>query len=633
MWIWALIWGVSAALDLSRLTVGKCNETTPHSCVLDGTTGQIIAYLTKSEPTCVRADKSVASIAHGNVFRWAVPDQIFSVGFCAGGVARVSVVSVAAKRELAFANAAGLSSVVVFPRAPAASVTFAADWGVANATGVVLPTLALGYDVEVAQMPNVCVWDPSSLATVPSCGVGFRAVPLGSVAPPTEAGYAALFREVGAAVHDGNGDGWQEVVLYFHALQLTVNVRPGASPTQFRRLAYDVGAADGVTVDVHSGRSYGVWALRVAGTTPGTFATLGIGGVPTGEFADYNCNVSRYRAMLGALGLMWSKYFSFASSTWSNYDAAQCGGVASGGLACLKRPGDFDHQCVHRFDNGIGVTADNVPFVALNVFLQTSPAATDNTARCLAEQYDLYQAPTWTPAKSSTWYGCVERKHQFARGTWSTQFAHLYNGTTFTGSQRTYVWGTTSQPLNGVAAGTFFVVEVQAAGEHAFDLSKSAAPAMQVKTMSKGLYVHVGTFPVAGRPKIRRAQPVDADIESLNGWNVGVASGSFVSLLTLRDVDGDGLVDVQLESGEWIGWRDNAFAVVTEPTTPPSTAATTAAAPTTATTSGDAATTTTTAVNATASPSAIETTAAAVSAGARVGIAALVLTTAVVVAS
>ena len=30
--------------------------------------------------------------------------------------------------------------------------------------------------------------------------------------------------------------------------------------------------------------------------------------------------------MVGHAGLIWSLYMSFASTTWSNYDAAQCGG-------------------------------------------------------------------------------------------------------------------------------------------------------------------------------------------------------------------------------------------------------------------------------------------------------------------
>jgi hypothetical protein len=550
----------AAGLDLSSLFIAKCNDTVPLSCVFDGQSGQFVAFLGAAAPTCARADAKTASVVHSHIFRWVVQDHLFAVGFCAGGVGRVSVVSVAAQRELAFANSPALNSVVVFPRA--SNVTFHASWNVpADATTrVVLPSIALSYDTAPQDAPNVCVFDPTARVdqSVPACGVGFRAVPLGAIAAPTEVGYGAVFREVGAAVHDSNGDGWQDIVLYFHAMQVTVSTFPGASPTILRRVAYDVGAADGATAaQVHSGRSYGVWALRGVGTTSGTFATVGIGGVPTGEFADYNCNVSRFVAMIGALGRMWSRYIGFASSIWSNYDAAQCGGA--GGLACLLRPGDFTNRCVHRFDHGVGVTDDNVAVIAYNHFVQTSPDASDNSARCLAEQYALYQEPTWTTAKSDTWYSCVARKHALSRGYWATAFLHLWNGTAHTGAERTYVWGT-ARKLTPAQEGTAYLVELQSPGIHPFDLSSnSTAPALQVMTLRRGLFSLLGVFP-PGRPKIRRAQPADASIEAdLPEWNVGVAAGSFVSMLTTRQNAASGLTEVQLLNGAWVGWNGTAF--------------------------------------------------------------------------
>lgn len=548
--------------DISSATIVACDANAADACVTSNLGSQVL-LARNAKYTC-------GSSQHDRMLKWIVRDELMSVSWCADGVPRLSVLDPrrASHGELAYAAIGAVkTAITVLIKAPSGDVVFDAAFNVSAATtlSLRLPVLALGYDTELSAAPNLCVFDPRSLRTNAQCGVGFRAVSLAAIVAPSAVNYPALFREVGAIAHDANGDGWSEVVLFFHATQATINVAPGAATPLLRQLAYDVGAAYGATVSVHSGRNYGIWAARVAGTTSGTFAELGVGGVEVGAFSDYNCNVSRFVAMLGALGMMWSRYLGFASSTWSNYNAAQCGGVASGGLACLSRPGDFDHNCVHRFEHGIGKSDDGVDFVAFNYFTQTSPAPSDNTARCLAEQYDLYQEPTWTTAKANAWGACFARKHMQSRGFWGTSFVHLWNGTTFTGGTNVYVWGT-ARNLTGLGgSSTFMVLETQPSGSWPIDLSLSTAPAMQVKTLKAGLFQHVGTFPVPGRPKLRRVLPSDDDIDTLSpDWNIGFASSTAMTVLTMRDVNCDGVREIMLETNQWVSWSASAgaFAVI-----------------------------------------------------------------------
>jgi hypothetical protein len=560
-----------AAIDIDMLTIVPCQANAADACLVTNSVttnggGQFL-LMRGAQYTC-------GSSQHNRMFKWIVRDELMSVSWCANGVPRLSVLDPrrATQGELAYASIGAVkTAITVLIKAPSSGVVFDAAFNVSAAAASAsshlrLPVLVLGYETELSAASSLCVFDPRSLAVSPQCGAGFRAVSLSGIVAPASVGYNALFREVGAIAHDANGDGWSEVVLFFHATQATINVAPGASAPLFRQLSYDVGAKDGATVSVHSGRNYGIWAARVAGTTSGTFAELGIGGVGVGEFSDHNCNVSRFVAMLGALGLMWSHYYGFASSIWNNYDASQCGGVASGGLACLSRPGDFDNKCIHRFEHGIGKSDDGVDFVAFNYWTQTSPTPTDNSARCLAEQYNLYQPETWTKAKTDAWNACFARKHTESRGFWGVAFRKLWSGEGYTGGTNVYAWGT-ARNLTGLGgSNTFLVLEVQPSGSAPVDLSLSTAPAMQVKTLKGGLFQHVGTFPVPGRPKIRRAFPTDDDIDSLTpDWNIGFASGTSMSVLTMRDVNCDGSSEIMLETNQWVGWSSagsGAFVLV-----------------------------------------------------------------------
>jgi len=68
-----------------------------------------------------------------------------------------------------------------------------------------------------------------------------------------------------------------------------------------------------------------------------------------------------------------------------------------------------------------------------------------------------------------------------------------------------------------------------------------------------------GKFPVAGRPLLRPSTPYQIPI----GVGFGASWGDVLSTVTRRR--SDGLVDVQLQDGTWIGYSTKQHKFVVEP--------------------------------------------------------------------
>ena len=147
------------------------------------------------------------------------------------------------------------------------------------------------------------------------------------------------------------------------------------------------------------------------------------------------------------------------------------------------------------------------------------------------------------------WNECFAR-NLGAIGTWGMQVRAERDGGSRTGSLGTYVWGrsTTLRPEGE----TLYLVELLS-GPGRFDLADRAPSPLAVYALVSGLWSSRGTFPVAGRPSIRHDSPRGSR---------GVASYTTFEELTLDDVDDDGLDDVQLADGRWIGWSAAAAAFV-----------------------------------------------------------------------
>jgi len=377
----------------------------------------------------------------------------------------------------------------------------------------------------------VCIYRPDLPGGSP-CGTGFSSVS----AAPNGGNY---FREVGGYLQDLDADGWEDISLIYH--QSVQSISP-ATLGELDYLVYDVAASTEPSSPAwfHSGRNYGTHAA-VTGTD-GMLRTIEVGGAPVGTFTDYNCNVSRFVAVLDSVAgnpasrtMRWSHYYGFASTIFSAYDPQ----YASDPSVVVARPADVMDGCVHRFSDSRSVM-DGEEVIVFNYFVQDAPFD-----RCLEEQYALYLPPTWTPEKTEAWYGCFEQNVQ-SMGVWGMQVLRESDGVGRTGSLNTYVWGRSDELLP--SGEMVYLVEILP-GSGRFDLADRTPSALAVYALVDGLWSSRGNFPLAGRPKIRFEMPAGSR---------GVGSFTYYAELTLDDVDHDDLADVQLESGDWVGYDSSS---------------------------------------------------------------------------
>lgn len=340
-------------------------------------------------------------------------------------------------------------------------------------------------------------------------------------------------------MQDIDGDGWDDVHLIYHGMIWygSVNLM-----TEITRVSFDVAASTepDSPEGFHSGRNYGTHRAFVADT--GDHNTLIVGGAPLGTFSDYNCNVSRFVAMLEQSGtdtssrhLSWSHYFGFGSTFFSSLEAI----YTSDPSAAIGRHADVMHGCIHRFSDS-RTTMDGEPVVMVNYFDQDAPYDV-----CLEEQWDLYQDPAWTDEKAETWYACFA-ENVASMGVWGMKVFREVDGTVLTGGQHHYVWGWTDRLLP--SGEVIYLVELLPDSGR-FDLDDRSATALEVYALIDGLWSSRGRFPVEGRPSLKSLSPTD---------DLGVGSFTTVSELTLADSDSDGLVEVQLVDGSWVAWSELA---------------------------------------------------------------------------
>lgn len=367
-----------------------------------------------------------------------------------------------------------------------------------------------------------------------SCGDGFARYPVTLPQP--------YFREVGGTLVDLDDDGWDDVNLIYHYSVHTISLATGAS---LASTTFDVALATEPQspVGFHSGRNYGSHA---AFRTASADRLLIVGGAPLGTFEDYNCNVSRFVAMLespagnpGTRGMTWSHYYGFGSTIFDTYSPAFVGNPA----ADIARAADVMDGCVHRFSDSRS-RMDDVDVIVFNRFYMDAPVDL-----CLDEQFDLYQEPPWTEEKADAWYDCFAT-NVGATGRWGMQVLRESDGAGLTGGQDVYLWGW-SDALHPSGEVVYLVETFDGPGR--FDLADRAPSALRWYTLEKGLFVAQGVAPQGGRPTIARAQPTPS---------LGQGGSSFSSELNLDDRNADGLMDVELEDGTWIGWDDATQAVV-----------------------------------------------------------------------
>ncbi len=402
-----------------------------------------------------------------------------------------------------------------------------------NPVGKKYPFLAPSYGDGDTSFYGQAVWGYLCLykpdrPSDPKCGTGFTAV---STAPQER-----FFREAGGYLQDLDADGWEDITLIFHDLVHTVSTRTAEG---IGTTAYDVAAATEPRSPkgFHAGRSYGTHAAFTG--TDGKLRTLIVGGMPVGGFENVMCNVSWFVAVLesspgqpSTRTLSWSRFYGFNSATFSEINPA----YAEDPRAKVSRPADHQNGCIHSFSDARSVM-DREHVVIFNYFREDAPLS-----GCLKEQYRLYLAPAWTPDKQRAWQACIAGNLQ-SPGTWNMRVLRERDGTPLFSSLNVYVWGASKDLLP--SGELVYLVEMLPDTPVPFDLRGHPTGPLRVRALINGAWSERGTLPGAGRPRIR-AVP--------GSGSRGHGSSESFAELTLEDLDGDGLKELQLADGTWVGY-------------------------------------------------------------------------------
>jgi hypothetical protein len=345
-----------------------------------------------------------------------------------------------------------------------------------------------------------------------------------------------------AYLEDLDGDGWEDITLVFHRCIYTVSSRTGQVLSNFQ---YDVAAAAEPASPkwFHSGRNYGTYSPGLSRES-GMLETVQVGGAAIGSFDDAIANVSRFVAVIDSVPgapltrrLKWSKFYGYAATTFAVIDPKLAADPP------VLRRADLVNGAIHRFSDSRAVV-NGREAVILNYFRQA--AVTDG---CLTAQYKVYLPPPFAPETYDAWLKCL-RKNLKNPGIWTVQVLAQSDGTLLIETPNVYVWGVVADVLPG--QGTMYVTE-DLSGTMPYDLSDRPPGTLKLRSLSRAGWGKAEPFPLPGRPKI-------TSVERSRGA-VG-NSQSPIAELTLHDLDGDGLQELQLLDGTWIGYDAHAKGLV-----------------------------------------------------------------------
>jgi hypothetical protein len=464
--------------------------------------------------------------------------------------------------------------------------------------GRLVPFLAPSYGASPIAAPEtgapagrwdyLCAFDITAKGDS-RCGAGFVTIDLETA--PTAENRNGYFREVGGYLQDLDGDGWDDINLIYHSHVRAVSIR---KRRVISVVQYDI-ARDSATINraanekypalFHSGRNFGTHsAVR---TSSGNARTIIVAGAPVdalgrsmpgnppvpGDFHDLYCNVSRFVAVIeserdqpATRKLAWARYFGFHSSILNVPPQTKQSVDAVMPLLATLRPGDFMNHCIHRFSDS-RVRVDQHDAVGVDIFEAANPKVA-----CQAEQSQLYtdgwsagfarppkvadaDAKPWSPVKSRAWNECL-RETVHALGRWSFETYDETTGKPLRTLRDSYVWGWSDKVL---PMGTAFIVEPlppRSLFDFTWDFDRNApksSSGMLVQTLGRGGWTTLFHTPAGVRPAIQHVQPRGAR---------GSGDYTFFTELVTKDIDHDGLLEIQFRDGSWFGYdaRTRTFA-------------------------------------------------------------------------
>jgi hypothetical protein len=385
----------------------------------------------------------------------------------------------------------------------------------------------------------LCIFDPSVIFNPdPTCGRGFRRY----TASFPGAEHLSGFRHNGGWLEDVDDDGWQDINLPFLRYILTISGRTG-QPLALLRLDLSHETEPDAPPDFDSGRLYG--SFTPFRSADGKHDVLIAAGNRVGSFTDWNCNVSRYFAVLetevqgspASRRLKWSDYISFTKNIFAK--APSNSEVPNPVL----RHGDLMNKCVHRVSDSV-FHAGRMPITLYNYFTESPPLPQDT---CLEEQWREWR-DRFPRAEMEAWSRCFQAAGLPATGLWSVKVLNLGSGVPVQSWPNAYAWG---RAYNLVPQQhEVFLVEPMAGGVRFDQQDYKPQPLVVAGLDSHFAWQRYGSIPQPGRPKMVSvgSGPNHIPFENTTGSSWG---GIWDAQTRSR---ADGLVDIQLEDGTWVGY-------------------------------------------------------------------------------
>lgn len=401
-----------------------------------------------------------------------------------------------------------------------------------------------GNTAYPGQWDFICMFSPQNIATPDqSCHTGFKSASVTFTVGGKSAAEVSQFRHNGGWTVDVDGDGWSDIHLPFLGYILSLSGKNGES---LGLSHFDVAAISEPTAPAyfHSGRFYAGFTVTSArGETPETLINSADA---VGSFEDLYCNVSRFYASIewreGSWRLKWSNYLSFAKTLFRPpYEAT----------SDYSRLGDDLNGCAHRYADSVERIGER-RVILFNYFKKLDPAPVCQ-AELLEEQRSQF-------THSEPYNQCAPAAVLPARGAWAVRMVDTTSGAGVNAFPETYLWG---RAVN-VWPGQSDLLVVQRfsteGGIVAFNRTALSVGSLQLVKLNNAL-----GFDVLAAIENPGGSPVVVDrFESYRAFPEGIgASYAGIPELALKDVDGDGLNDIRLSNGKWLGFGSGRLQIKT----------------------------------------------------------------------
>lgn len=403
---------------------------------------------------------------------------------------------------------------------------------------------------------NLCLFDKSKIDSPdPVCGTGFRSSSIRFTGSNGKPDYEdSKFRHNRGWLLDVDNDGWDDIHLTFFKYILTLSGRTGA---RISLAKFDVANYSEPNVEpfFHHGRYYGAYTSFLDPQT-NNYMTLLTSGSVVGSFDNWNCNVSRYTAAIRwtrdssgvKATLPWSEFVSFSNTSFT-YDYSS--------VNSYFRKGDLINKCIHRFSDSM-FNLNGKPSMAYSQF--------ETTERYDCELEQLNSAKNQSSAAQQQMQICMGNGTKGIRGTWNVYTKDAVTGARLASQPRAYLWGRAKNFLP--ATDTVYFLERFDAGDGKirFDYGDHSPETIQVSQIqTNGAWENLGEVATPGFPPRIEALECFTSQSGMSGNSPDATCGQ--PELIAKDIDGDGLNDIQLntppgQSERWLGYSNAAKRVI-----------------------------------------------------------------------